>query len=63
MGIFKLIFRWVNRKDASGKNLFEGGFMGLDNIGVFDRSNVDDGFSLQQADSTAWMVNDINSFN
>ena len=32
------VFRWVNRKDPDGKNIFEGGFLGLDNIGVFDRS-------------------------
>jgi hypothetical protein len=48
---------WVNRKDAEGKNLFSGGFLGLDNIGVFDRSKpLPTGGSLQQADGTAWMA-------
>ena len=48
---------WVNRKDRSGKNLFEGGFLGLDNIGVFDRSSpLPTGGYLEQADGTAWMV-------
>src|SRR5581483_5499457 len=48
---------WVNRKDADGKNLFGGGFLGLDNIGVFDRSQpLPTGGSLQQADGTAWMA-------
>ena len=48
---------WVNRKDANGKNLFSGGFLGLDNIGVFDRSKpLPGGGSLQQADGTAWMA-------
>ena len=48
---------WVNRKDAHGKNLFSGGFLGLDNIGVFDRSKpLPTGGSLQQADGTAWMA-------
>jgi hypothetical protein len=48
---------WVNRKDASGKNLFAGGFLGLDNIGVFDRSKpLPMGGSLLQADGTAWMA-------
>jgi hypothetical protein len=48
---------WVNRKDASGSNVFEGGFLGLDNIGVFDRSApLPTGGHLQQADSTAWMA-------
>lgn len=46
---------WVNRKDSSGRNLFEGGFLGLDNIGVFDRSNMPPGMTLDQADGTAWM--------
>jgi hypothetical protein len=47
---------WVNRKDPDGKNVFEGGFLGLDNIGVFDRSApLPTGGSLQQADGTAWM--------
>ena len=48
---------WVNRKDPGGKNVFEGGFLGLDNIGVFDRSApLPTGGSLDQADGTAWMV-------
>jgi hypothetical protein len=48
---------WVNRKDATGKNLFSGGFLGLDNIGVFDRSRpLPTGGTLQQADGTAWMA-------
>ncbi len=47
---------WVNRKDRFGKNVFEGGFLGLDNIGVFDRSApLPTGGSLEQADGTAWM--------
>jgi hypothetical protein len=47
---------WVNRKDRSGKNLFEGGFLGLDNIGVFDRSaQLPTGGHLEQADGTAWV--------
>jgi len=56
----KLLFNfswWVNRKDPAGKNVFEGGFLGLDNIGVFDRSaKLPDGGNLEQADGTAWMV-------
>lgn len=48
---------WVNRKDHKGKNVFEGGFLGLDNIGVFDRSNtVPGGGMLEQADGTSWMA-------
>jgi hypothetical protein len=48
---------WVNRKDAEGKNLFAGGFLGLDNIGVFDRSKpLPTGGHLEQADGTAWMA-------
>ena len=48
---------WVNRKDANGQNVFEGGFLGLDNIGVFDRSApLPTGGSLEQADGTAWMA-------
>ena len=48
---------WVNRKDRSGKNVFEGGFLGLDNIGVFDRSApLPTGGYLEQADGTAWMA-------
>lgn len=47
---------WVNRKDADGRNLFAGGFLGLDNVGVFDRSSaLPAGATLQQADGTAWM--------
>jgi len=47
---------WVNRKDRFGNNLFEGGFLGLDNIGVFDRSSpLPTGGSLEQADGTAWV--------
>jgi len=47
---------WVNRKDRFGKNLFEGGFLGLDNIGVFDRSaQLPTGGHLEQADGTAWV--------
>jgi Mannosylglycerate hydrolase MGH1-like glycoside hydrolase domain len=48
---------WVNRKDADGHNLFAGGFLGLDNIGVFDRSQpLPTGGHLEQADGTAWMA-------
>jgi hypothetical protein len=48
---------WVNRKDRNGNNVFEGGFLGLDNIGVFDRSSpLPTGGNLEQADGTAWMV-------
>jgi len=48
---------WVNRKDRFGKNVFEGGFLGLDNIGVFDRSApLPTGGHLEQADGTAWMT-------
>ena len=48
---------WVNRKDRSGQNVFEGGFLGLDNIGVFDRSApLPTGGYLEQADGTAWMA-------
>ncbi len=47
---------WVNRKDAEGDNIFQGGFLGLDNIGVFDRSKpAPTGGYLEQADGTAWM--------
>lgn len=46
---------WVNRKDKLDNNVFEGGFLGLDNIGIFDRSNVPGGGILEQADGTAWM--------
>jgi hypothetical protein len=48
---------WVNRKDPSGLNVFQGGFLGLDNIGVFDRSApLPTGGNLEQADGTAWMA-------
>ncbi|TXN39136.1 glucosidase [Methylobacterium sp. WL30] len=47
---------WVNRKDASGRNLFQGGFLGLDNIGLFDRSKPIAGGALTQSDATAWMA-------
>jgi hypothetical protein len=48
---------WVNRKDSDGHNIFEGGFLGLDNISLFDRSEqLPDGARLQQADATAWMA-------
>jgi len=48
---------WVNRKDPSGKNVFGGGFLGLDNIGIFDRSApLPTGGTLEQADGTAWMA-------
>jgi hypothetical protein len=48
---------WVNRKDSSGKHIFSGGFLGLDNIGVFDRSQpLPTGGQLEQADGTAWMA-------
>ena len=48
---------WVNRKDRNGSNLYEGGFLGLDNIGVFDRSSpLPTGGYLEQADGTAWVA-------
>ena len=48
---------WVNRKDSAGRNLFSGGFLGLDNVGVFDRSKpLGNGNFLEQADGTAWMA-------
>jgi hypothetical protein len=48
---------WVNRKDAGGRNLFQGGFLGLDNIGVFDRSEpLPTGGYISQADGTSWMA-------
>jgi len=48
---------WVNRKDPTGRNIFGGGFLGLDNIGVFDRSKpLPGGGTIQQADGTAWMA-------
>jgi hypothetical protein len=48
---------WLNRKDADGANVFEGGFLGLDNISVYDRSQpLPAGYSLKQADATGWMA-------
>ena len=48
---------WVNRKDVKGNHLFSGGFLGLDNVGVFDRSKpLPGGYLLEQADGTAWMA-------
>jgi hypothetical protein len=48
---------WVNRKDTNGNNIFEGGFLGLDNIGIFDRSSsIPGGGHLEQADGTSWMA-------
>ena len=47
---------WVNREDADGSNLFEGGFLGLDNIGPIDRSHLPVGGTLRQADATGWMA-------
>jgi hypothetical protein len=48
---------WVNRKDSEGRNIFEGGFLGLDNIGIFDRSApLPTGGHIQQSDGTAWMA-------
>ncbi|MBC6611298.1 glucosidase [Hymenobacter sp. BT507] len=48
---------WVNRKDAENRNVFEGGFLGLDNIGVFDRSaDLPKGVFIEQADGTSWMA-------
>ena len=48
---------WVNRKDAAGRNVFQGGFLGLDNIGVFDRSSpLPTGGEIEQADGTGWMA-------
>ncbi|MBD2578376.1 glucosidase [Oscillatoria sp. FACHB-1406] len=48
---------WVNRKDANGKNIFQGGFLGLDNIGAIDRSNINTpGVSIEQSDGTSWMA-------
>jgi hypothetical protein len=47
---------WVNRKDAGGRNIFQGGFLGLDNIGLFDRdAAAAEGLQIEQADGTAWM--------
>ena len=48
---------WVNRKDAMGRNIFQGGFLGLDNIGVFDRSaQLPTGGYINQSDGTSWMA-------
>jgi hypothetical protein len=48
---------WVNRKDADGSNLFEGGFLGMDNVSAFDRSQaVPPGYRLEQSDATSWMA-------
>ena len=64
IGFLKRIFQkllinftwWINRKDANGNNMFEGGFLGLDNIGVFNRSHALGGdMQLEQADGTSWM--------
>jgi len=46
---------WVNRKDEDGRNVFEGGFLGLDNIGAFDRDDIPKGGTLDQVDGTGWM--------
>ena len=59
-GFHKLLLNftwWVNRKDRSGRNVFEGGFLGLDNFGIFDRSSpLPNGGYLEQADGIAWMA-------
>jgi hypothetical protein len=47
---------WVNRKDALGNDVFQGGFLGMDNIGAFDRDNLPEGYLLGQADGTSWMA-------
>ncbi len=47
---------WTNRKDADGKNIFSGGFLGLDNIGPIDRSHLNLGENMEQSDGTAWMA-------
>jgi hypothetical protein len=47
---------WLNREDPDGNNVFSGGFLGLDNISPIDRSNLPPGFTLEQADGTAWMA-------
>jgi len=48
---------WVNKKDSNGNNIFEGGFLGLDNIGIFDRNTIlPDGEQLEQSDGTSWMA-------
>jgi hypothetical protein len=56
-GLVRNFTWWLNRKDPGGRNVYEGGFLGLDNIGVFDRSRpLPTGGRLEQADGTAWMV-------
>jgi len=47
---------WVNRKDSDGRNVFQGGFLGLDNIGVFNRSELPGGAKIDQSDGTSWMA-------
>ncbi|AWG23611.1 glucosidase [Flavobacterium faecale] len=47
---------WANRQDDNGNNIFNGGFLGLDNIAVIDRNNLPEGYSLEQVDATAWMA-------
>jgi hypothetical protein len=47
---------WINREDAGGNNLFESGFLGLDNIGPIDRSHLPVGGTLEQSDATGWMA-------
>jgi len=47
---------WINREDSEGNNVFEGGFLGFDNIGVFNRTQLPTGGHMEQADSTAWMA-------
>jgi hypothetical protein len=47
---------WVNRKDPLGNNIFQGGFLGMDNIGAFDRDNLPPGYLLGEADGTSWMA-------
>jgi hypothetical protein len=60
MAFHKLLLNfswWVNRKDANGRNIFQGGFLGLDNIAIFDRSHpLPTGGSIDQSDGTAWMA-------
>jgi hypothetical protein len=57
LGLIPNFTWWVNRKDMTGRNVFEGGFLGLDNIGVFDRSRpLPTGGHLEQADGSAWMA-------
>jgi hypothetical protein len=56
-GLLPNFYWWINRKDPEGRNVFAGGFLGLDNVGVFDRSaQLPAGGSLEQADGTAWMA-------